>query len=320
MSDIFRRTGEAPRHYRIAGSGQVTPVGEHVEELVSGYVLGALDLAEHDLVERHLRVCSRCDRRVAGERNVIALLPFAAASATPTLEVKVALLARIAHSQRAAQEAALPVRAVRTLPPAVIIPASRPQVTLPPVAASESMQPWLAARPASSRFGRAASYLTVPLLMALIATGAWGMQLRSQVAQQGSQVSTLQETIANFGANALSYTLTPTGDSEAQGVLQIGADRRDGLLTVQTNGESMNQVFELMKVNRKGELVPVTKLDVKDGSGTTTFPIEDLLDDYTQVKVQAKPVATGSEDETVLSGDLNGAISSENPAANSTAP
>ena len=320
MSDILKRTGEAPRRYRIAGSGQVTPVGDHVEDLVSGYVLGALDPAEHDLIERHLRVCSRCDRRVAEERNVIALLPFAAAPATPALDVKVALLARIAHSQRAAQEAALPVRAVRTLPPAVTLPASRPQATLPPVAASESMQPWLAALPASSRFGRAASYLAVPLLMALIATGAWGMQLRSQVAQQGSQVSTLQQTVANFGTNALSYTLTPTGDSQTQGVFQIGANRREGMLTVQTQGESIDQVFELAGVNSKGELVPMAQLDVKDGSGTTTFPINDLLSDYTQVKVQAKPVATGTDGETVLSGDLNGAISSENPAANSTAP
>ncbi len=320
MSDILKRTGEAPRHYRIAGSGQVTPVGEHVEDLISGYVLGALDPAEHDLVERHLRVCSRCDRRVAEERNVVALLPFAAAPATPTLDVKVALLARIAHSQRAAQEAALPVRAVRTLPPAVTIPSSRQQSIPMPVAASESRQPWLTARPASSRFGRAASFLTVPLLMALIATGAWGMQLRSQVAEQGSQVNTLQETVANFGTNALSYTLTPTGNSRVQGVLQIGADRREGMLTVQTNGEPTNQVFKLAGVNSDGELVPMAELDVKDGSGTTTFPIDDLLDDYTQVKVQAKPVATGTDDETVLSGDLNGAISSENPAANSTAP
>ncbi len=319
MSDILRRTGNTPRHYRIAGSGQVTPVGEHVEDLIPGFVLGALEPAEHDLVERHRRICTRCHHRVAEERGVIALLPYAAAPASPTLDVKVALLARIAQSQRAAQAASLPT--VHMLPPAVTIPALRPQSTPMPVAAAVSAQPWLAARPAATRFGRAASYLTVPLLVALIATGAWGMQLRSQISRQSSEVNSLEETVANFGANALSYTLTPTNNSQAQGVLQIGANRRQGMVTVQLNSERSDQAFKVLRVNVEGELVPMAELDVNnEGRATATFPIDELLSDYTQVQVQAKPVEPGSEAETILSGDLNSSVGSENPSANSPNP
>ncbi|MBX6754907.1 MAG: anti-sigma factor [Thermorudis peleae] len=51
--------------------------GEHVSDLVAGYVLGALEPDELERVERHLAVCPDCRRAVEEARGVVALLPYA---------------------------------------------------------------------------------------------------------------------------------------------------------------------------------------------------------------------------------------------------
>ena len=322
MSDILNDQVGTRRRYRLAGgSPSGSGLDGHVDDLAAVYALGALEPGERELVERHCRRCPDCDRLVAEERRVVSLLPLAVPPARPAPDVKVALFARIAHAQRAAAEADLPTSRVRSLPPSLTIPASGPASRSATAPEGEPAAPWLGARPESrSRLGWLTSIATVPLLIALVATGVWGLQLRDQVSQRSGQVNSLQASLANFAAQAMSYPLTPEpGVSGAQGQLLVGADRREAMLTMQLDPE-LGRSYRLLGVNEEGQLVPVTELKVnEEGFGTTTFP----FNDYQRVEVQAEPIAGGAEAEAtapILSGNLNGSIGSDDLTSNNAVP
>lgn len=99
--------------------------GDHVEDLIAGYALGALAPDEMLAVERHADYCPSCARLLAETRRTAAMLPFVAAPAGPSPDVKAALFARISQSSAA-------VTAERADEFAWARPASpRRQVTLP---------------------------------------------------------------------------------------------------------------------------------------------------------------------------------------------
>lgn len=82
----------------------------HVDALLDGYLLGALDPAEADAAHRHVARCARCRRLLARPGEVIAVLPDALDELTPRPTVRRALLAAV----RA--DAAVPQRPPRLLP------------------------------------------------------------------------------------------------------------------------------------------------------------------------------------------------------------
>jgi len=69
--------------------------GVHVDDLIDGYVLGALDPAETHAAQRHLARCKPCRRLLARSGEVIAVLPDALAELTPRPTVRRALLAAV---------------------------------------------------------------------------------------------------------------------------------------------------------------------------------------------------------------------------------
>lgn len=337
MSDVLRHPGQARRRYRLAGEPSV-PSGagmaarfgsgaDHVDDLVAAYALGALEPEEREQVERHCRACVRCARLVADERRLVGLLPLAAPSAVPAPDVKLALFARVAQSQamgqalgrsqgqRAAEPTPPTSREQALLPPTLTIPASRPATPAP-----TAVPPPALAAERRSRFGWAGSALALPLLVALVATGAWGWQLRGQVAESSGQVSELEASLANFGSDATESL--PLNGPRGQGELRIGADQQEAMLRMQVDESNAGMSYRFTGLNQNGQIVPLSELRADaQGKVLEIFPFEQSLDEYSRFSVEARPVAdeTGSG-EPVMSGEPNGSIGSDDPTANSALP
>lgn len=329
MSDVLRHPGQARSRYRpakepsVAGGDAVAARfgsgGDHVDELVAAYALGALDSEERELMERHCRACVRCARLVADERRIVGLLPLAVPPAVPAPDVKLALFARVAQSQaqgrRAAEAVPTPDREPALLPPTLTIPASRPAILAPAV-----VPPPALAAERRSRFGWAGSVIAVPLLVALVATGAWGLQLRGQVAESTDQVSELEANLANFGSDG-SESLSLEGP-QGQGEMRIGRDQQKAMVRMQVNEPNARMSYRFTGVNQEGQIVPLSELPVDaEGQVLEIFPFEQSLDEYSRFQVEARPTGgeTGSS-EAVMSARPNASIGSEDPTANSAMP
>src|SRR5688572_11711347 len=72
---------------------------ERLQEDVAAYALGALDAAERERVEAHLRACDECPRLLAEYRQIGDLLPHALPLQVPPSAVRDELLARARASK-----------------------------------------------------------------------------------------------------------------------------------------------------------------------------------------------------------------------------
>jgi anti-sigma factor RsiW len=177
----------------------VSDVGEHVLDLIPGYVLDALEPAEKLAVDRHAAYCPTCASELADQRRVAAMLPFVAAPATPPPDVKAALFARIAQSQ-AKQSVS---------EPAVSVPWSQsvtltPSVTLP---ASGGWIPAPSATPVAQRARRRRRIspllsVATPLLIVIGVLGMWTIALRDSVNSNADEAASLATILATIDASS----------------------------------------------------------------------------------------------------------------------
>lgn len=268
------------------------PAGGHVDDLATGYALGALEGSERLRVERHRQMCPACDRLIADESRVVGLLPFAVPLSDVPPDVKPAILARVDHAGRAAAPG---TPAPRSVPP----PASRveargaPLPTLPtsrqtllPLAPSHPM----GAPPRIERWtGWASTLLALPLLLALIATAAWAVQLRAEADEDEARAN-------SFGAmleRALSgqetvYQLSPAPRApDAKGWVVAAADGRSATLYVRGAPTRPGSSVELI-ASGEGEPVPLVTIELDErGRGVATFPLRQPLTDFRFLRVKA---------------------------------
>jgi hypothetical protein len=306
------------RTYRLAGTGNrsftsiANDIG-HVDDLVAGYALGALEADESSAVDAHVRTCPACEVSLADAQRTASMLPFVVPMQKPPIDSKVALFARVAHSQRAAATATLPLPGVDawrtpTLPSSAGVALAH--------AGSESSVSSTAGPPASrgSRSGWMVSVLSVPLLIALVVTGFWGLQLQNQLSSQNSQLTQLQSELANFGSGTTSYPLSPGFDApQAEGQIIIGSDGRGGIVQVDVNSKDAAGEYELWVKNQDGMLVPAAEFTVdQDGNGQARFELDQPFGDYESVHIRAKaldPSQVGSQSDTLVR-DSSGALGS----------
>lgn len=95
---IRRLNAPITQPFFVASASADSGSDEHVEDLIAGYALGALEPNEQLAVERHADYCPSCARLLAETRRTAAMLPFVTAPAGPSPEVKAALFARISQS------------------------------------------------------------------------------------------------------------------------------------------------------------------------------------------------------------------------------
>lgn len=322
------------RRYRVAGSGDYAAAvaqgaqsgdpDDHIADLAAGYALGALELAERERVERHVRTCPSCARLLAADTRVTGFLPYLAQPIAPALDVKVALFSRIAHAERAAAPSILPAPTPAVATPT--IPASRP---LPLVATAASPEeyavPSLAAAVATRpRRGWAAmTALGLPLLLSLVGVGAWGMEMRRDAATASAELGAMQAQYANFAAGR-TFALQPgTSGPGAQGSLTVSAaDQSRVLLSMQFDDPAPDRVYELL-VNDGEKIVPKADFEVRrDGRVQEVVDLDLPYDQYESIEIKAKPVPGGSTGatESILSNDVNGSIGDTDPSANDLIP
>jgi hypothetical protein len=239
------------------------------------------------------------------------MLPFVVPTQRPPIDSKVALFARVAHSQRAAAAASLPMHGADawrtpTIPRsagAALANAGSDNASTPPSASASR----------GSRAGWLVSVLSVPLLIALVATGFWGLQLQNQLSSQSSQLVELQSELANFGSGTTSYPLSPGYDApQAEGQIVIGSDGRAGMLQIDVNSKDAAGAYELW-VNQDGKLVPAAEFTVnQDGKGQARFELDQPFGEYESVHIRAKaldPSQAETQSDTLVR-DSAGALGS----------
>jgi hypothetical protein len=301
------------RTYRLAGKGHrsfasATDDIGHVDDLVAGYVLSALEADEAAAVDTHVRTCPVCELSLAEAQRTVSMLPFIVPMQKPPLDSKVALFARVAHTQRAAAESSLPLHGAEAWRTPTI-PSSAG------AALANSASSSMAAVPASrgSRSGWIVSVLSVPLLIALVVTGFWGLQLQSRLSSQNTQLAELQSELANFGSGTTSYPLSPGYDApQAEGEVVIGSDGRAGMLQIDVNSKDAAGAYELL-VNQDGKLVPAAEFTVgQDGKGQARFELDKPFGDYESVHIRAKAIDPGQDEaqSDTLVRDSSGALGS----------
>ena len=322
MSDERDLQRKDRRTYRLAGLGNrsftstADDIG-HVDDLVAGYVLGALEADESAAVDAHVRICSSCEVSLADAQSTVSMLPFIVPMQKPPIDSKVALFARVAHAQRAAAASSLPLHSADawrtpTIPRsagAALAPAGPDNAPSSPAGASTSR---------GSRTGWLVSVMSVPLLIALVATGFWGLQLQNQLSSQNSQLAELQSELANFGSGT-SYPLSPGYDApQAEGQILIGSDGRSGMVQVDVNSKNAAGDYELW-VNQDGTLVPAAEFTVnKDGKGQARFELDQPFGEYESVHIRAKALEPGqarTESDTLVR-DSGGALGSTGSGLN----
>ena len=318
MSDELDLQHKSRRSYRLAGlsdrsfSSAADAIG-HVDDLVPGYALGALEADEVAAVDAHVRGCLSCERSLADAQRTTGMLPFIVPMRKPPIDSKVALFARVAHAQKAAAASSLPLPGVdawRT----PTIPSSA-SAALAHAGSAESPPSPVGTTTASrgSRSSWLVSVLSVPLLIALVATGFWGLQLQNQLSSQNSELAELQSELANFGSGTTSYPLSPGFDApQAEGKIVMGSDGRAGMLQIDINSKNGAGAYELW-VNQDGKLVPAAEFTVdQDGQGQARFELDRPFGEYESVHIRAKAVDaefTDAQADTLVR-DSEGALGS----------
>ena len=315
MSDLRDNQRGEYRRYRIAGGGSPVPAfgaagSPHVEDLAAAFALGALDASEYALVESHIRGCAPCERAVADASRTVAMLPFLLPQQAPPADAKVALFSRVAHAQRAAAGSPLPrltIDSVRT--------PSLPRSSDVAFEASASPLPAAASAPQSSRKSRSgwmATFLSLPLLVALIASGLWGVQLRDQLALRNAELTEVQAELANFGSGTTSYPLQPGGAApQAEGNIIVGSDQLAGMVKIDVNTDDAPEAYEVWAV-QDGRMERVGEVTInQDGQGLGKFELPQPYGEYESIHVKAKAAgAEGGLETDTLMRDNNGSLGS----------
>ena len=310
MSDIREQQTAARPRYRVS-----SVVGAHIDDVeIAGYALGALEPSERQAIEHHIRTCDECAARVATDVRTVGMLPFAVSTRLkPAPDVKAALFSRIAHSQLAAAEAALPTAALK--PGLPTLPSSR-EVYAAPIPATGTV-PTVAA-PARSRSSWLTAVVVAPLLLALVLVGGWSLNLRTQLASQetalesqSSELTTLRASLANFGAGDVQrYEMQPqAGAPQAEGQLLLSADQKDAIVRVDLNLQQAEGGSATVLVNNNGTIEPIGELEYDEkGQGQTAVSFAQPLSPGQSIVIQAAPVDSDvpGESSLLLSGSTAG--------------
>lgn len=265
----------------------------HVSDLTALYALGVLEPEERDLVDLHVLVCPPCATALEDDQRTAGLLPFLSPPAAPAPDVKAALFARIAHSQ---QQSSAGHRLERRHAPARAADAARPE----PATAVKSTR-WR--RPSLRHDGHhrrwrsfAVPLMAVPLVLALTATGIWGMRLRGQVDSRDQQLAELSAQIANpvgavVGDDAIQYELvSDDGPVTATGTMFVDEEAQAIWLSFQVDDPTPNRSYDIY-VNRNGSVVPAGEVTVDEqGRGRQMIPLEGSFANYKAVQVEARPL------------------------------
>jgi hypothetical protein len=292
VSDQFGQQPAAPS-FRVGRSHAPTPslspgADAHVDDFAAAYALGALEPDERDLVDFHIRFCPRCAAAVEADLRAANALPFLSPPAIPRPQAKASLFVRVA-AEGMRPPASLPAPAPE--PIVAVAPALYPQMPtlpisrldIPPVAVASGE------KPASRGAGWYVGLVSLPLLLALVATGFWGASLQQQLASQGNQVVQMQAQMANFGSGITPMQLSGgTLMPQAEGQLFLGADEKRGMVQFDLNSREAAGTYDIWAV-QNGQLVSAGQVQVDaEGKGRGPFELAQPFKAYEDIVVQPR--------------------------------
>jgi hypothetical protein len=230
-----------------------------VADLAPAFVLGGLEAAEMDRVRRHLASCPEAHPEFAELGGVAPVLFETVEIVPPPPDLKARILAAAAAERPSAVEA-----------PAV-----------PPVTreARDIRQLPGAGEPAPDRRGGLADLFRRPVwaavamaaALAVVALGAWNLQLRDQLADltaYRSGVAEILDQAAKPGSRLAVLTAAggvgPSGLAAVSSTGQVGVVMRDLAPTTGT------EVYETWLIGADGQPIPIGGFTV-DASGTASF-------------------------------------------------
>lgn len=253
----------------------------HVDELIDGYLLGALDAGEVVSVRAHLQTCGACALLLAESRAVLSALPESLDDLMPRPDVKHRLLEMAATSDDA-----------------------------PPIDVGRA--PGDARRPAPLRAGRrrfaqwalvgAAAAAVVVLIGAL---AAWGIVQTNRLDDRDAELAQARRTLDNVVSSA--RVLTMRGTEAAPQVNAALVVSGDGEVLVLANNVPQAEPgagYHLWLFDADGE--PVHVILQPDEKGQIAASLEADLAQFDAMEVDVQPLdATEPGGVTVLAGELN---------------
>ncbi|MDP9365382.1 MAG: hypothetical protein M3Q10_14360 [Chloroflexota bacterium] len=284
-------------------------LGGHVDDLAAGFVLGALEPSERRRVDGHRRVCPVCDRLLADEGRVVGLLPLAVPPGeAPPPDVKVALMARVAHAGRAASPPAQAGHGTAQVRPSPTLPASRPSRPAVPTEGPIRVSALLRRRWTAW----SSAILALPLL-ALIGTSIWAVQLRARAEERGERANNFRVILerALDADGAVSELENGPAAPEAEGWVVTEADGHSATLYVRGAESRAGDQLGLIGII-DGTQVALEQVTLDDrGRGIVTFTSARPLTDYRQFRV--KVLADGEPAGLALFGRPSQSIATPAP-------
>jgi anti-sigma-K factor RskA len=249
---------------------------DEVRDLAASFVLDALEPDESDAVRAHLATCPEAHEEMTELASVLPVL----AETAPVVEPPAGLGSRI----RAAAEAELaagrgPVSSAAPAVAAVVAttaPATPAAIPFPTGAEREA--------PTGRRRGSAlAAVLGMAAVFAIVALGAWNIQLQGQLSQAEAYQQAVAEVMEVAGQpGALSAVLTTESGTGATGIAAISPDGTMTLAMQALQPTSGTQVYETWMIS--GDEAPVALGGFQVGSdglgafqGTGLPPQEGLV-------------------------------------------
>lgn len=234
-----------------------------VEDLAAAFVLGALEPAQADAVRRHLSGCPEAHAEVADLGSAVPALLDTVDVIEPPSALRDRILAAAAADRAGASATPRPIDAPR--------PIKLPRAVATPAGGRRSIP-----------FGRPAWAATaIAAALALVALGAWNLQLRDEIAGLTAYrdgVVLVLEQAAQEGAQ-LAVLAAPDGAAGPTGLAAVAADGSVALVMRDLAPTSGTQVYEAWLIAADGAPVPIGGFKVgADGSaafGTVHAPLGD---------------------------------------------
>lgn len=258
---------------------------DQARDLAAGYVLGALERAEEDAVRDHLATCSEPHPEFAAYGEVVPALlalddlELVEPPASLGARIMAAAAADLAANPRTATvaeaaEASPPAQAEAPAPTEEVAPAEEVAPTTPraplafPTATERAERDARRERARTSRFDWA---LRIAAVIAIVAVGAWGLNLQRQLddAQRFDQaVAAVVQAAGQQGAKTV--ILTATEGAKASGIAAVKPDGSVVLAMRDLAATSGTEVYETWVIVGKAAPIPVGGFTV-GSSGTASF-------------------------------------------------
>lgn len=264
-----------------------------VEDLAASFVLGALAPAEADAVRGHLAGCPEAHAEVAELGGVVPALFETVDPIQPPSALRDRILAAAAADRAGANDAPVVPATGRVAVTRRAIDAPR-EIRLPRPPPAEST-------PTGSRwsipFGRPAWAATaIAAALALVALGAWNLQLRDEIAgltAYRNGVVQVLEQAAQEGAQ-LAVLAAPDGSDGPTGLAAVAADGSVAIVMRDLAPTTGTQVYEAWLIAADGAPIPIGGFQVgADGSAAFEGAHAPLGDGVTvALTLEPRPNAT----------------------------